>query len=91
MKKGAGRRTGSRSQRVPPTEIDAVDRGPRHAGQPVNLALAKARIDRGPDDLAAPAAGRVLLGGPAGQHLPGLPDRQLRHASYATFLQYVLQ
>src|SRR5215469_9764683 len=30
---------------------DAVDRGPRQAGQPAHLALAQARADRGPDDL----------------------------------------
>ena len=58
---------------------------------PVDLALAQARIDRGPDDLVAPAADRVLLGGPVGQHLPGLPDGQLGHASHATLLQHVLQ
>jgi hypothetical protein len=58
---------------------------------PVDLALAQARIDRGPDDLVAPATDRVLLGGPAGQHLPGPADRQLRHASRATLLQHVLQ
>jgi hypothetical protein len=49
---------------------DAVDRGPRHAGQPVHLAPAQARTDRGPDDLVAPATGRVLPGGPAGQPEP---------------------
>src|SRR5215472_7545332 len=64
---------------------DAADRGPRDAGQPVHLALAKARIDRGPDRLAAAATDRVLLGGPAGQHLPGPADRQPCHASRYAF------
>ena len=70
---------------------DAVDRGPRDPGQPVNLALAQARIDSGPDDPVAPTTGRVLPGGPAGQHLPGPADGQLRHASRATLSQHVLQ
>jgi hypothetical protein len=56
----------------------------RHAGQPVNLSPAQARIDRSLDGLVAPA-GRVLLGGPGDQHLPGLPDSQLRHASQLRF------
>ena len=47
---------GSRRDQVVQAAIDAVDRGPRHAGQPVNLALAQARIDRGPDDPVAAAA-----------------------------------
>src|SRR6516162_8337115 len=34
---------------------------------------------------------RAMLGGPGGQHLPGLPDGQLGHASRATLVQYVLQ
>src|SRR6516225_6567636 len=65
------RRSASMAAMVPG---DAVERGPRDAGQPVDLALAQARIDRDPDDLVAPTIDRVLLGGPGGQHLPGLAD-----------------
>ena len=48
-------------------------------------------VDRGPDDLVAEAIDRVMPGGPGGQHLPGLTDSQLCHASPATHSQHVLQ
>ena len=65
---------------------DAVDRRPGDPGQPVNLSLAEARLDRGAHDLVAPARHRAPLGGPRGGHLAGLPYGQLRHALKTTFL-----
>src|SRR6516164_2077159 len=43
----------------------------RPAGEPRSCS---GRLDRGLDDLVAPAIDRVVLGGPAGQQLPGLTD-----------------
>jgi hypothetical protein len=65
---------------------DAVDRRPSDSGQPVNLGLAEACLDRGAHHLVALARHRAPLGGPRGQYLAGLPHGQLRHASRTTFL-----